>query len=118
MSQDYKYSFPGQHTYDGITLGAVYKPSVLDRVKKFNFKESDILIAGYPKSGNVNNKKLIVYVFQRSFELIKGLKIFPNMMQVDHGWRRQYGCCRMTLTGRQQVKKVCEVRGSFPWTYL
>ena len=45
------YKIPGEHIYDGIVFGEIFPAGVLDAVKKFPFKEDDILIATYPKSG-------------------------------------------------------------------
>ena len=45
------YKIPGEHIYDGIVFGEIFPADVLDAVKKFTFREDDILIATYPKSG-------------------------------------------------------------------
>ena len=45
------YKIPGEHIYDGIVFGEIFPSKVLDEVKNFVFREDDILIATYPKSG-------------------------------------------------------------------
>ena len=45
------YKIPGEHIYDGMVFGEIFPADVLDAVKKFQFKDDDILIATYPKAG-------------------------------------------------------------------
>lgn len=44
---------PGEHVYDGVVFCKIFPAATLDAVKKFKFKDDDVLIATYPKSGAV-----------------------------------------------------------------
>ena len=39
------------HKYDGVNFAPLYPKDVLDRVKHFEFRESDVLLVNYIKSG-------------------------------------------------------------------
>ena len=45
------YSLPDTFVYDGITLTIPFNPEVMDKVKIFPFRDDDIMVASYPKSG-------------------------------------------------------------------
>ena len=43
--------FLPQHTYDGIIYDFIFPASVLDEIKKFEYRSTDVICAGYPKTG-------------------------------------------------------------------
>ena len=45
---------PGFHVYDGVPYAGVFPKEALDDVKKFQFRDDDVVLAGYPKSGMTN----------------------------------------------------------------
>ena len=53
MENPAQYKVPGQYEYEGGIIKSLpwYPPRSIDRVKTFDFKDSDIIIASYPKCG-------------------------------------------------------------------
>ena len=47
-----RYCAPGEYIYDGMTLPKAIQPDILERVKHINL-DNDVLIASYPKTGNI-----------------------------------------------------------------
>ncbi len=45
------YSPCGAHIYDGIMMADGFPAEQLDKVKEFEFYDTDLLIATYPKAG-------------------------------------------------------------------
>jgi len=52
-----RFELPGQHVYDGMVFSASSPVEILERVKRFNYRDSDVFIASYPK-GQPGFKKL------------------------------------------------------------
>ncbi len=49
-----EYKTPGQHLYDGILLPGHFTAKVYDRIRyEFKFDKDDLLIATFPKSGQL-----------------------------------------------------------------
>ncbi len=44
-------SVSGAHIYDGVLFSGGFPAEHLDKVKTMQFYDTDVLIAGYPKSG-------------------------------------------------------------------
>ncbi len=42
---------PGEHVYDGMVMGGHFPAEVLDRVKTFEWRDDDVIVSSYPKSG-------------------------------------------------------------------
>ena len=42
---------PGFHVYDGVPYAGVFPESALEGIKNFRFREDDVILVGYPKSG-------------------------------------------------------------------
>ncbi len=53
------HQIPGQYEFDGIIFGRIIEPETLHRIKtSFIFKDDDLLLLTYPKSGKqVSTKK-------------------------------------------------------------
>ena len=50
-NRKYLWTYDGMHEYNGMVLPAVFGGSSIKEVQNFNFRNGDILVAGYPKSG-------------------------------------------------------------------
>ena len=46
-----------QHEYEGIQYDWVFPKEVLERTNDFEFDSKDILVVGYPKTGETLDKK-------------------------------------------------------------
>ena len=55
-----KYEQPGKFFVDGLLLGTPATPESLKKGLSYKFTSKDVLVAGYPKSGN--QLSLIFYV--------------------------------------------------------
>ena len=42
---------PGEHYYDGIWYPGNIPKAALDKVKQFQFRDTDVVLATYPKAG-------------------------------------------------------------------
>ena len=40
-----------QHTFNGVLYDSVFPAEVLQKIQDFKFDSSDVLVAGYPKTG-------------------------------------------------------------------
>ena len=49
-------TFPTQRKVGDIVLGQLIPDEVLNRVQNFQFHSSDVLVQGYPKSGDYYNE--------------------------------------------------------------
>ena len=49
-----KHVVPGAHIYDGVKYFGPVTRENLDKVKVFQFREDDILVCTYPKTGKAN----------------------------------------------------------------
>ena len=51
-----RYCIPGQHTHDGITLAfPTFPGDLVDRMKTFPLTKEDVVVVGYPRSGEITN---------------------------------------------------------------
>ena len=46
---------PGEHVYEGIRMMSTNPVSSLDAIKQFKFRDDDVLLATYPKTGNIGS---------------------------------------------------------------
>jgi len=51
---------PGEHYYDGIWRPEITSKESLDRTKQFEFRDTDVVLATYPKSGTTWMSKILV----------------------------------------------------------
>ena len=42
---------PGFHVYDGVPYDGIFTKEALDAAKNFQFRDDDVVLIGYPKSG-------------------------------------------------------------------
>ena len=50
---DFQYQCPGEHVYEGIRYMAINPASALDAVKKYEYRDDDVILVTYPKAGNI-----------------------------------------------------------------
>ena len=53
MTSSCSHVVPGEHVYDGIMYAGVFPARILERIKSFEFRDDDIILATYPKSGKL-----------------------------------------------------------------
>ena len=58
----------GAHIYDGVLFSGGFPAEHIDRVKSMKFFDNDVLIATYPKSGDVIFLIILKWQFFFSFE--------------------------------------------------
>ncbi len=68
--------FLPQHTYDGIIYDFIFPASVLDEIKKFEYRPTDVICAGYPKTGECALFLNLVEFIEFKCRLPRGLIIF------------------------------------------
>ncbi len=52
MSQNSGVRLPGEIIYKGLRLGGIFTPDTVDRASELRLYPSDVMIVGYPKTGN------------------------------------------------------------------
>ena len=52
-SRDNYYTVPGQHVVEGIAFPGVFTAAAINAVKDFEFRDDDVIIASYPKTGEL-----------------------------------------------------------------
>ena len=53
LSSKFEHRIPGQHMYQGLLFGSTASPDLLQGLDKFDIREDDHIITGYPKSGKI-----------------------------------------------------------------
>ena len=48
-----RYRYPGAHIHNGMVLPAAFPSHRIEAAKTYTFHPSDVVIATYPKSGNL-----------------------------------------------------------------
>ena len=108
------YKIPGEHIYDGIVFGEIFPAEVLDAVKKFTFKEDDILIATYPKSGMF----LTFYILRKSQCLLKNYMYRSVCTRIASSWScffRYHLDGRNRGFGEERCRYQCCQRHTLRW---
>ena len=47
------YTVPNQHVFDGIAYPGEFTASSISAVKDFNFRDDDVIVVSYPKTGGL-----------------------------------------------------------------
>ena len=52
-----------QHIYEGIKYDFIFPVDSLEKCKDFEFDESDVIVVGYPKTGETDTSHFDIYLF-------------------------------------------------------
>ena len=51
MTSSCNHVVPGEHIYDGVMYAGIFPDRSLEKIKSFEFRDEDVILATYPKSG-------------------------------------------------------------------
>lgn len=80
MKKKFVYDLPGMHEHDGVLHISGCSKSHLDKLKETDFKDGDLMLATYPKSGTTWMQE-IMYLIQNGAD-VKEAKNRPPMVRV------------------------------------
>ena len=72
---EFQYKVPGEYMYGGVRLMEINPVSSLDAIKQFEFRDDDVFLGTYPKSGNARTRESFHHQMNTNWKCICAFSI-------------------------------------------